>query len=126
MHSPLPHNDVPASIDDGNAAVVGTGAFEMPHGLRQNVLQLCKILSDPMRLRVVYYLSREPELNVTQLCQRVEQSQPAVSHHLAMMRTAGLVASRRSGRQIFYSLRNQTVQQTMTQLFLSFTPSSLN
>ena len=126
MHSPRPHNDVPTSINDGSAVVGGAGAYEMPQGLRQNVLQLCKILSDPTRLRVVYYLSREPELNVTQLCQRVEQSQPAVSHHLAMMRTAGLVASRRSGRQIFYSLRNQTVQQTMTQLFLSFTPTGLN
>lgn len=93
--------------------------YEMPDALKQSVLRMCKLLSDPTRLRIVYYLTREAELNVTQICRRVVQSQPAVSHHLALMRTLGLVASRRSGRQIFYSLRNEGVQESMTQLFRS-------
>lgn len=114
----LPHvSAAPDSISSG-----GKPPYEMPDGLKQSVLRMCKLLSDPTRLRIVYYLTREAELNVTQICRRVVQSQPAVSHHLALMRTLGLVVSRRSGRQIFYSLRNDSVQESMTQLFRSCSP----
>jgi ArsR family transcriptional regulator len=90
---------------------------EMPAEKRNVVLRLCKMLSDPTRLRIAYYLTNAPELNVTQLCQRVDQSQPAVSHHLAMLRSSGLVVHRREGRQIFYSLQGNALRNTLEQLF---------
>jgi ArsR family transcriptional regulator len=94
--------------------------YEIPANVRRNVVSFSKMLSDPTRLRIMYYLTNEPELNVSQICERVAQSQPAVSHHLAMMRTAGLVQPRRDGRQIFYSVRNERVRRTMEQMFLAF------
>lgn len=90
---------------------------EMPAETRNVVLRLCKMLSDPTRLRIAYYLTNAPELNVTQLCQRVDQSQPAVSHHLAMLRSSGLVVHRRAGRQIFYSLQGKALRSTLERLF---------
>ncbi|MGC3968443.1 MAG: metalloregulator ArsR/SmtB family transcription factor [Pirellulales bacterium] len=92
-------------------------SYEVPDDTRQFVLSICKMLADPTRLRIAYYLTNEPELNVTQLCDRVAQSQPAVSHHLAMMRSSGIVDHRRAGRQIFYSLRGETMRQTLAKLF---------
>ena len=91
--------------------------YEVPDGTRQFVLSICKMLADPTRLRIAYYLTNEPELNVTQLCDRVAESQPAVSHHLAMRRSSGIVDHRRAGRQIFYSIRGETMRQTLAKLF---------
>lgn len=94
-----------------------SASYEVPERTRNHVLSVCKMLADPTRLRIAYYLTNETELNVTQLCDRVAQSQPAVSHHLAMMRSTGIVDHRRAGRQIFYSLRGDSMRQTLVRLF---------
>jgi len=63
------------------------------------------LLSDETRLRILTYLMQNNELNVTELCNRLGQTQPAVSHHLALLRVSGLVEPRRSGKNNFYSVR---------------------
>ena len=52
----------------------------------RELAQVFKLLSDETRLRILFYLALSPqgELHVTDLCQRLGQSQPAVSHHLAL------------------------------------------
>jgi ArsR family transcriptional regulator len=67
--------------------------------------QVLKLLADQTRLRILMYLADAGELNVTELCERLGQSQPAVSHHLALMRTAGLIGLRRDGKHNYYSVR---------------------
>lgn len=104
-------------IDTASSAGFDMPTYEMPDVLRDSLLSLSKMLCDATRLRIAYYLTNEVELNVSQLCERVRQSQPAVSHHLAMMRTNGLVEARRAGRQIFYSLRSAPLRETLRQLF---------
>ena len=44
---------------------------------RADIAQLCKMLADASRLRIVFFLLKHPELNVTEICDRLEQSQ----HH---------------------------------------------
>ena len=53
----------------------------------RELAQVFKLLSDETRLRILFYLalSENRELHVTDLCQRLGQSQPAVSHHLAAL-----------------------------------------
>lgn len=72
------------------------------------LVQALKTLSDPTRLRVLS-LIQSGELNVTALCQRLQLPQPTVSHHLGLLREAGLVRARRSGKQVYYSLNDDTV-----------------
>jgi ArsR family transcriptional regulator, zinc-responsive transcriptional repressor len=62
-----------------------------------------KLLSDKTRLQILVLL-REGERNVTELCKLMELPQPTVSHHLALLRTSGVIGQRRSGKQVFYSL----------------------
>ena len=63
-----------------------------------------KQVSDPTRLQVLMLLS-ERERNVTELCSDLgTQSQPAVSHHLALLRHGRLIEPRRSGKHNFYAL----------------------
>ena len=64
---------------------------------------LMRLLGDPTRIRVLGLL-RPGEMNVTALCNELDLAQPTVSHHLGLLRTAGLVRTRRDGKQIFYSL----------------------
>ena len=85
----------------------------------QMVNELCqvfKLLADETRLRILMYLAQEGELNVTELCERLGQSQPAVSHHLALMRVAGIIEPRRDGKHNFYSVREEHFHELMRSL----------
>ena len=69
----------------------------------QRAAMLLKQVSDPTRLQVVTLLS-EGEHHVGGLCDHFNISQPAVSHHLAMLRHGGIVERRRQGQNNVYSL----------------------
>jgi DNA-binding transcriptional ArsR family regulator len=62
------------------------------------------MLSDPTRLRILRNLRRGKPMNVTEICQAVQQSQPGASHHLSLLRHAGLVESARNGKNNYYNL----------------------
>ncbi len=61
-----------------------------------------KLLADETRLRILIYLFERGELNVRALCDLLQLSQPAVSHHLALLREDGLVGLRRDGKHNHY------------------------
>jgi len=83
-----------------SAAAAGT----RPTAEIRRVAELLKQVSDPTRLQVLMLLS-EKERNVTELCADLgTQSQPAVSHHLALLRHGRLIEPRRSGKHNFYAL----------------------
>ncbi len=69
----------------------------------QRAAILLKQVSDPTRLQVILMLT-EGEKHVGALCESLSQSQPAVSHHLALLRHGGIVAPRRQGKNNFYAL----------------------
>ena len=87
--------------------------------LEKDLVQVFKLLSDETRLRVLMYLAREKELHVTALCQKLKQSQPAVSHHLALLRVAGLIEARRDGKHNYYSVRRDHFRRVMEEIFQS-------
>lgn len=60
-----------------------------------------RALADPTR-RAVFGLLARGELSVSDLAERFTISQPAVSQHLALLRSARLVRQRKQGRQRFY------------------------
>ncbi len=95
------------------------GIPELSDQLEKDLVQVFKLLSDETRLRVLMYLAREGELHVTALCDKLGQSQPAVSHHLALLRVAGLIEARRDGKHNFYSVRVKHFHRLMTEIFSS-------
>ena len=89
-----------SSRSSKSAASAGT----RPTAEIRRVAELLKQVSDPTRLQVLMLLS-EKERNVTELCADLgTQSQPAVSHHLALLRHGRLIEPRRSGKHNFYAL----------------------
>jgi ArsR family transcriptional regulator len=61
-------------------------------------------LADPTRLRSLLLLTAEDELCVCELTHALDESQPKISRHLAMLREAGIVSDRREGLWIHYRL----------------------
>jgi ArsR family transcriptional regulator len=89
-----------------------------------NLVKLFKLLSDETRLRILYYLTQREELHVRALCDLLNESQPAVSHHLALLRVAGLLERRREGKHNFYGLKTRQFSRMLDMLFASMPEGS--
>lgn len=94
---------------------------EISGQLEKDLVQVFKLLADETRLKILFMLMREGELHVSALCERLEQSQPAVSHHLALLRVANLISARRDGKHNFYSVEKGRFHQIVDSLFQSIT-----
>jgi len=80
------------------------------------LVQNFKLLADETRLRILFFLMHQEEINVRSLCELLHQSQPAVSHHLALLRNAELIDSRRDGKHNYYHLIPSKFQQLIDTL----------
>ncbi|WP_330233115.1 metalloregulator ArsR/SmtB family transcription factor [Nocardia sp. NBC_00508] len=74
------------------------------------VVEVFRMLADPTRVQVLWALV-DRELSVTDLAGQVGKPASSVSQHLAKLRMARLVDTRRSGTTIFYRLENEHVRQ---------------
>lgn len=77
--------------------------------------RVLKAMANAKRLHILCLLA-ESELSVTQLNQRLELSQSALSQHLAILRQQALVTTRRESQTIYYSLSSQTVKAVIQAL----------
>lgn len=66
--------------------------------------ELFHLLSDDTRLRSLLLMQAEGELCVCELMHALDVIQPKISRHLALLRDAGVVSSRRQGQWIYYQL----------------------
>jgi ArsR family transcriptional regulator, zinc-responsive transcriptional repressor len=74
------------------------------------VVEVFRMLADPTRVRVLWALV-DSERSVNELAEHIGKPAPSVSQHLAKLRMARLVRTRRAGTTIFYSLENEHVQR---------------
>ena len=89
----------------------------------KDLVKVFKLLSDETRLRILLYLAKQGELHVRALCDQLGQSQPAVSHHLALLRVAGLIEPRREGKHNFYRILPQRFQELLSMVFANVSES---
>lgn len=91
-------------VMDTLATRAETGISPAAMGARaEEVAALLKTLAHPARLMLVCMLV-EGEHSVGELEERLDLHQPHLSQQLTVLRGAGVVATRREGKQIFYSL----------------------
>lgn len=69
----------------------------------QEVATAFQQLGDSTRLRILWFLCHSEEC-VCNIAAAVEMSDPAVSHHLRVLRNSGLIVSRREGKEVYYTL----------------------
>jgi ArsR family transcriptional regulator len=82
-----------------------------------DLTEVFKLLADGSRLKIVLALSQKGPMHVSALCQLLRQTQPAVSHHLTLMRIAGLVGYNRTGKHNFYYLASDYLRDLFEQFF---------
>lgn len=73
-------------------------------GAAERAAAQAKALGDPTRVTIAVALRDGEELCVCDLAWVVERNENLVSHHVRLLRTAGLVRSRRDGKMVLYSL----------------------
>ncbi len=72
----------------------------------QSAANILKLLGDASRIRIFWILCH-CETCVINLSAMVNMSSPAVSHHLRQLKSAGLVSSRREGKEMYYTAANK-------------------
>ena len=83
----------------------------------KQLVQLFKLLADETRMRILHFLHQADELNVLELCTLLEQRQPSVSHHLALLRVAGLIDMRRDGKHNYYRIVRAKFEESARKVF---------
>ncbi len=87
----------------------------LPPGAHVEVAaQAFRMLADPTRLRLLWLLCGA-EQDVSGLVAAVGAARPAVSQHLAKLRAAGLVGTRRDGRRVLYRARGGHVRRLLAE-----------
>jgi ArsR family transcriptional regulator, arsenate/arsenite/antimonite-responsive transcriptional repressor len=83
----------------------------VPVGIEQSesVATLLKALSDPVRLRLMSLIAAASEACVCDLTTTFTVSQPTISHHLRVLREAGLVDADRRGTWVYYRARRDAL-----------------
>ena len=94
-----------------DAALDGADPLAPP----QAVLRLHRALGDDTRLRILRLL-RDQDYYLTEIAQRLELSKPTITHHLALLRAAGLVTVVQEGGLSYYSLRRERLDDASTEL----------
>lgn len=77
------------------------------------VVEVFRMLADATRVQVLWALAGR-EMSVNELAEHVGKPAPSVSQHLAKLRMARLVRTRREGTTIYYSLENDHIGQLVT------------
>ncbi|WP_076262038.1 ArsR/SmtB family transcription factor [Intrasporangium flavum] len=83
-------------------------AADLPSEQVELAVEIFRMLADATRIRLLWALT-EGELSVNDLADRVGKPGPSVSQHLAKLRMARMVRTRRDGNQVFYRVDNEHV-----------------
>jgi ArsR family transcriptional regulator len=83
-----------------------------------------KALGDPTRLAIVNQLAGADEVCVCHLVPHAGLSQPTISHHLRLLRDAGLVTSERRGTWAYYRLVPEAIAELSDALRLAQAPTA--
>jgi len=84
----------------------------------QKNADIIKALADPTRLKIIYILEHG-ELCVCEIMAALEKPQPTVSHHLNILKNAGLLKWRKEGVWIHYKLSNSQLPANLKELLIN-------
>jgi len=94
----------------------------LPRDAAERLATVFKALADPTRVAIVNRLGSMPEVCVCDLTAAFELSQPTISHHLRILREAGLVESEGRGTWAYYRLAPEAIEQ-LREVFSASTSS---
>ena len=87
-----------------------------------DTVEFAKALADETRQKIMALCCCEM-ISVNDIVEKLDVAQPTVSHHLKILKDAGLVRSERRGKQILYTLDQQRLAEGCCQVADNFAPS---
>jgi len=86
-----------------------------------DTVEFAKALSDNTRQKIMMLCCCQ-ELSVNDIVAASDVAQPTVSHHLKILRNAGLVSTKRRGKQVLYTLNQERLATACCQVAENFAP----
>lgn len=87
-----------------------------------NPVNFAKALADDTRQKIMALCCCEM-VSVNEIVEKLDVSQPTVSHHLKVLKDAGLVSSERQGKQVFYTLNQSRLAEACCTVSSEFAPN---
>ncbi len=110
----MPRNEYICDCEAVNAALVSEVSAKLPRNDELFSLSaFYKILGDHTRCKILFAL-QENEMCVCDLAALLSMTKSAVSHQLALMRSAAVVKCRRAGKEVYYSLDDGHVSEVFS------------
>jgi len=75
----------------------------------EEVASKLRAVAHPMRVAIIQILDENKQLNVTQIYKKLGIEQATASHHLNILKTKGVLGSKRDGKQTFYSIKQDSI-----------------
>ncbi len=70
-----------------------------------------RAIAHPMRIAIIGLLENNEQMNVTEIYEALRIEQASASHHLNILKTKGVLDSRRSGKNTFYFIKHEALSQ---------------
>jgi ArsR family transcriptional regulator len=86
-----------------------------------DTVEFAKAIADDTRQKIMAICCCE-YLSVNDIVARIDVAQPTVSHHLKILKNAGLVCSERRGKQVLYTLNQERMAEGCCQVAADFAP----
>ena len=86
-----------------------------------DTVEFAKALADETRQKIMALCCCE-WVSVSDIVEKLDVAQPTVSHHLKILKNAGLVKSERNGKQVMYTIDQQRLAQGCCQVAENFAP----
>lgn len=86
-----------------------------------SVVTILKSLANTDRLLILCHLAQE-ELNVSEIEEKTKVNQPTLSQQLTMLRKSNVVSTRRVGKQIYYSIKDEKLNVVLNTLYVLYRP----
>jgi DNA-binding transcriptional ArsR family regulator len=77
---------------------------------------MLRAMAHPMRIAIIELLTANKRLTVTEIYGRLKIEQASASHHLNILKSKGILESKREGKMIFYSLKHDKLTEIIESL----------
>ncbi len=82
---------------------------KLDSGRLEEAASKLRALAHPMRVAIIEMLDKNKEMNVTQIYKALGIEQASTSHHLNILKTRGILNSRRDGKNTYYSIKPNSI-----------------
>ena len=79
----------------------------------EDIVTMFKALGDPSRVKIIALLTREPNLCVSDIGERLDMSTSRVSHHLKLLEHLGFVSHNQEGKKVYHRIEDDCIIDIM-------------